>query len=183
MVQEKTLLLEKINAAIKENISNLNLNFPEILVDENNSTASLSEKMDNLREYIPVSKMLQAIAKLEQRVEALEKQNDNLLYFIHFIYENFSELISSCVMGKKDQQSTVKRSETITKPANEKKGPGLTRREAEVLDFLVKGLCVKEIASKLFISENTVITHKKNLKEKFQARNTVDMISKAFQLT
>jgi DNA-binding NarL/FixJ family response regulator len=57
--------------------------------------------------------------------------------------------------------------------------PCPTRREKDVLELLVKGLCAKEIANKLFISESTVITHKKNLKEKFNAKNTVELISKA----
>ncbi|HEY9705222.1 MAG TPA: helix-turn-helix transcriptional regulator, partial [Allocoleopsis sp.] len=120
---------------------------------------------------------------LEQRIEALEKQNDNLFYFIHFIYENYGELII-----KNSSQHTGKLTEHKNKhhtsdEKNKSEVANVTRREAEVLSYLVRGLSIKEIASSLFISENTVITHKKNLKEKFHARNTVELISKAFQLT
>ena len=55
--------------------------------------------------------------------------------------------------------------------------PSLTKREVDVFNLLSKGLCAKEIAKILFISETTVITHKKNLKEKFKAKNTVELIS------
>lgn len=47
------------------------------------------------------------------------------------------------------------------KPQNE-----LSRREAEVLTQLVKGLSNKEIADVLNISIHTVITHRKNISEK-----------------
>ena len=181
---DKSLLLEEINAFIRENSTELNSLLPDVNVsDEKDVPTSLTEKLDSLRGYMPVSKILQAIARAEQRIEALEKQNDNLLYFIHFIYEHFSELASG--FGK--SENAVKKIKDECRPLSRESQhsslPRLTQRESEVLDCLVKGFGVKEIASKLFISQNTVITHKKNLKEKFNARNTVDMISKAFQLS
>ena len=68
-------------------------------------------------------------------------------------------------------------------PEKNEHQPALTKREIEVLDLLVKGLCAKEIADNLFISETTVITHKKNLKKKYNVRNTVELISKAYVRT
>lgn len=44
--------------------------------------------------------------------------------------------------------------------------PLLSHREAEVLALVVKGFINKEIADKLYISLNTVITHRKNICEK-----------------
>ena len=42
----------------------------------------------------------------------------------------------------------------------------LTDRELDVLKLLVTGISNKEIADKLFISVNTVITHRKNIVQK-----------------
>lgn len=53
-------------------------------------------------------------------------------------------------------------SEHPAKPDNFK----LTTRELDVLKEIVKGLSVKEIATALGISVNTVLTHRKNLAEK-----------------
>lgn len=52
----------------------------------------------------------------------------------------------------------------------------LTRREKEVLNLIAEGLTNNEIAQKLFISTTTVDTHRKNLLEKLNARNTAALI-------
>lgn len=52
----------------------------------------------------------------------------------------------------------------------------LTRREKEVLNLIAEGMTNNEIAQKLFISTTTVDTHRKNLLEKLNARNTAALI-------
>jgi len=58
----------------------------------------------------------------------------------------------------------------------------VSSREREVLRLLSQGLTVKEIANILFLSTHTVISHKKNLVEKFNARNSIDLVVKAIKL-
>ncbi len=53
----------------------------------------------------------------------------------------------------------------------------LTKREIELLLYIADGLTSKEIANKLFISEHTVINHKRNMMEKTNARNIVELIN------
>lgn len=55
----------------------------------------------------------------------------------------------------------------------------ITPREKEILLFISKGLTDKLIAQKLSISQNTVRTHRQNLREKFKVSNTISMIKKA----
>lgn len=57
--------------------------------------------------------------------------------------------------------------------------PILTRREKEVLEFIAAGLTNQEIADKLFISITTVDTHRKNLLQKFEAKNVAVLINLA----
>jgi DNA-binding NarL/FixJ family response regulator len=57
--------------------------------------------------------------------------------------------------------------------------PLITRREKEVLQLIAGGLTNTEIAERLFISIPTVNTHRKSLLEKFDAKNTAILISKA----
>lgn len=57
--------------------------------------------------------------------------------------------------------------------------PVLTHREKEVLQLIATGLTNQEIAEKLFISNTTVETHRKNLLQKFGAKNVAAMINLA----
>jgi DNA-binding NarL/FixJ family response regulator len=58
----------------------------------------------------------------------------------------------------------------------------LSDREKEVLDCIASGLTTHEIADKLFISKNTVETHRKNLLYKLNARNTAELVNNAYKL-
>lgn len=54
--------------------------------------------------------------------------------------------------------------------------PVLTRREKEVLELIAEGMTNNEIAQKIFISPNTVDTHRKNLLAKLNAKNTAALV-------
>lgn len=58
----------------------------------------------------------------------------------------------------------------------------LSDRELEVLACLADGLTTSQIASCLFISENTVKTHVRHILEKLEASNRTEAVSKAIQL-
>jgi DNA-binding CsgD family transcriptional regulator len=55
----------------------------------------------------------------------------------------------------------------------------LRKREVEVLDLVCKGLNTKAISEKLFISVNTVSTHRKNIQQKLGTSNVADLVSLA----
>lgn len=57
----------------------------------------------------------------------------------------------------------------------------LSDRESEVLECIASGLTTHEIGEKLFISKNTVETHRKNLLYKLRARNTAELINNAYK--
>lgn len=57
--------------------------------------------------------------------------------------------------------------------------PQLTKRETEVLQAIVNGHNTNEIASLMFLSTNTIETHRKNLMTKLNARNVAEMVVKA----
>lgn len=58
----------------------------------------------------------------------------------------------------------------------------LSKREMEVLDCLAQGMTSAQIASDLFISENTVKTHVRHILEKLEAGNRAEAVSKAVQM-
>ena len=52
-----------------------------------------------------------------------------------------------------------------------------TKREKEILLWIAEGLISKEIADKLFISENTVVNHRRNMQTKSNTRNSSELVS------
>lgn len=56
-----------------------------------------------------------------------------------------------------------------------------SQREMEVLNAIANGFTSKEIAARLFISENTVEAHRKSLFTKLEARNIADLVMKAIK--
>ena len=58
---------------------------------------------------------------------------------------------------------------------------GLTRREIEVMGHIGQVLSNKEIAAKLYISDQTVSVHRKNIMRKLGVNNTASLIKIAFE--
>lgn len=52
---------------------------------------------------------------------------------------------------------------------------GLSEREREVVTYVVKGLSNKEIAEQMFISVNTVMTHRRNISRKLNIRSAAGL--------
>lgn len=55
---------------------------------------------------------------------------------------------------------------------------GLSKREIEVLQFISEGLSNEEISKKMFVSNNTVKTHIKNIYSKLDVKNRIQAIKK-----
>ncbi len=57
----------------------------------------------------------------------------------------------------------------------------ISAREKEILELIASGLTNKEIASNLCLSVSTIDSHRANLLRKLDAKNSIDMINKAYQ--
>jgi DNA-binding NarL/FixJ family response regulator len=57
----------------------------------------------------------------------------------------------------------------------------LTKREKEILKLIADGLSSQEIANKLFISLRTVETHRLNLNQKLDVKNTAGLVKEALK--
>jgi len=53
---------------------------------------------------------------------------------------------------------------------------GITKRELEILELIAHGLSNREIANKLFVSENTVKTHSSRLFDKLSAKRRTQAV-------
>lgn len=57
----------------------------------------------------------------------------------------------------------------------------LTERELEIITLIALELSGKEISDKLFISTNTVETHRKNIMKKIGVKNTIGLVKYAIK--
>ncbi|HEX8563523.1 MAG TPA: response regulator transcription factor [Flavobacterium sp.] len=58
-------------------------------------------------------------------------------------------------------------------------GPNLSEREKEIIKHVANGLNTKAISVKLFISEHTVKTHRRNIMQKLQVKTSAELIKLA----
>ncbi|MDZ7695080.1 MAG: response regulator transcription factor [Balneolaceae bacterium] len=89
----------------------------------------------------------------------------------------FSEPISKLLTSSYLDQSK-KRSEPQAKKMDD---INITKREREILTLIVEGLTSQEIAEKLYISPRTVDTHRFNLMQKLDIKNTAGLVRFALQ--
>ncbi|WP_419487817.1 response regulator [Chryseobacterium bernardetii] len=59
--------------------------------------------------------------------------------------------------------------------------PRLTKREKQILHLVAQGKTSNMIAEELFLSPLTVDTHRKNLLQKFQAKNSTELVNQAIE--
>ena len=57
----------------------------------------------------------------------------------------------------------------------------ITKREKQILELLAQGKTTAAIATELFLSPLTVDTHRKNLLQKFEVKNTAELLMAAVQ--
>ena len=59
---------------------------------------------------------------------------------------------------------------------------GITKRELEILELIARGMSNREIAEKLFVSENTVKTHSSRLFDKLAAKRRTQAVQIAKEM-
>jgi len=96
-----------------------------------------------------------------------------------------SEELVACIHEALSGLVTFSRAarEIMARPSvGELKGaPQLTKREKEILQLIADGKTTPDIAQQLNLSPLTVETHRKNLIQKFQAKNVASLIKLATQ--
>lgn len=80
----------------------------------------------------------------------------------------------SIYMSKAANEKILQQLQSFDLPQNGT--PALTRREKEILQLLSEGLTSNEIANRLFLSNYTIDTHRKNMLQKFNVHNTQSLM-------
>jgi DNA-binding NarL/FixJ family response regulator len=83
--------------------------------------------------------------------------------------------------GKSISQIMIGKYTDIAKRSSSSNKKGITKREREVLKLIVEGHTSSEIADVLFISTRTVETHRSNLMNKLELKNTAALVRYAIE--
>ena len=129
-------------------------NFPQIKI----LALSMNEEGDMITKMIETAKVDGYIPKASGKQELLKA-------------------IQSIVSGASYfSLSIIEQYEAYKKIKNENKSLNLTNRELQIIECIIKNISNKEIANKLFISERTVETHRKNIYRKTDTRGVAGLI-------
>ena len=105
---------------------------------------------------------------------------NELLTFIHMVYRGES-IITGPIVKKIVEFMTSHQGSELKSLRTLKKSDILTKREKEILMHVIKGYTNREIAVSLYISENTVKNHLRNIMEKLQMNNRIQAATFALQ--
>jgi len=104
----------------------------------------------------------------EELIEAINKVFDQENYFS----KEVSDIMMSKYMKTQKKSATSKSLITLDE---------LTKREIEILKLIATEMTNTEIGEKLFISSRTVDTHRRNLLQKLQVKNTAGLVRFALE--
>lgn len=91
--------------------------------------------------------------------------------------DEFRQCILEAIEGKNTFCNQVKEIIEKISISDLKNVPRLTLREKEILELLREGKSTQEISDQLFLSFLTVQTHRRNLLNKYQAKNIVELLN------
>ncbi len=91
--------------------------------------------------------------------------------------DEFKACINEALEGKLAFSEEVREIVNKTDVSDLRMVPRLTRREKEIVQLLIQGKSTQEISETLFLSFLTVQTHRRNLLNKYQVKNLVELIN------
>lgn len=149
--------------------------FNVYIVDVELTDMNASALTDSIRGLHPEAKII--INSMNEEIEAVSKMTENADGAIckKAQLDQLIEAIAAVINGRQYFCTIFKKSQDKTPSHNNL----LTRREQEVLILIAKGLSTKEMSKALYISENTIETHRQNIFSKLKAHNMADLIIKA----
>lgn len=129
---------------------------------------SMYDSLDVISDLIQIGvhSYLLKSAEPEEVQKAIESVINNDFYY--------NQIVAKALMQK------VSKNDQFSETGSDKLNT-LTKREVEILELICQELTMREIGEVLFISEQTIHTHRKNLMRKTEAKNAVGLVKYAIQ--
>ena len=142
----------------------------KVLLEDNSNLKILAISMHQEDTYIV--KILELGAKGYLLKDSGGEEMLNAINTVHNGGTYYSNHVSQVLIGHITKGTT---------PKDKSKAIPLTKREQEILTLIAQEYSNPEIAKELFISIRTVDTHRRNLLDKLQAKNTAGLVKHAIK--
>lgn len=169
MEYENTHIHTYVEGLLKGQMPDDNTNIRKLSLEHHGNHAQIEKSLTELKsiviKYYPSDSNSQL---LNDVLMDLYMTEEDLSSHCHLEDTLFTEAVENL------EQECLQRSEAGNGNADEEAmgdntaSDGLSEREKEVVRWVVRGLANKEIAEKMFISVNTVMTHRRNISRKLQ---------------
>jgi len=200
LVVESIPLLRKMLCQLLSNLQTIDTEV--ITIDHDSLYEKLSLKpdwvwLDGTNPTIRNNSFLKSIKKLHKNLKVTVFGQQDSVSDIHRYYqqgivgylpktasqEDIVQMIHCVSEGKVFVSSSLLTAvnDWMTTPTKNHVHYQLTPREKEVLGLIVEEYSTKEIAEKLFVSPCTIETHRLNLIQKLEVKNTAGLVRKAVQ--
>lgn len=139
------------------------------------------------RHHESIESKLKELKNLFIQYYPAKENNEKLNGVIISIYQAEEELMIHCLVEdnifspavrKMDHQNKIRQSTKVQKPVETTSSSDddkLSEREKEIVVCVAKGMANKEIADKLFLSINTVTTHRRNIAKKLSIHSSAGL--------
>ena len=153
----------------------------KIINSQPTTTKSIVLSMHDSEEYILESIDAKAMGYLLKDASKAE-----VLKAIHTVYQgekyfsgDISNIIVNNLLKKSSSQIATPNTTSIPSEENSTNTYNLTKKEIEILQFVLLGKTNKEISEELNKSKRTIETHRFNLMKKMDVKNLIELSSKA----
>jgi DNA-binding NarL/FixJ family response regulator len=147
----------------------MDINMPEL---NGISCAKEAKKINPNLSFIALSMHFE-----DQYIQAAKKADFDGYLLKNTSTDELEKSIIDVYYGKKYFSKDLGESQNLNKVNNDEKLIELiTEREKEIIKLICESYSAKEIASKIYISESTVKTHRRNIFKKLQVSSTPQLI-------
>lgn len=162
------------------------LNPDLVLMDIDMPKLNGLEALKKIKEHNPLTRVVMlTVSDNDENIMTAIKMGADGYLLKDLSSKDFLECIQGLEQGnlavtKKTATQLISRFQNLLKKCDGEKEV-LTTKEVEVLELVGNGSSTKDIAKKLYISENTVKYHVRNILQKLGANNRAEAISHAVQ--